>query len=261
MIVGKKDDISIKEIKKTIKEKIRYIILEENCQENEIEEFLLFYTKIIKGQSVSNNIKIILSQIFFDEINLNIYEWLISFLSSAILKIYKNNDVADDNLLINNNYFLFKFLANKEIIKNLITRSLMLSNYNIYIFMHSMSLFPESKQSVENYSKSFLMIEFFFNNYYSFFNKEKDSSMYSIYYALNIKKDLILNQDETISIINDDYFFIKNNEKITINDKFKKFIYLYFSFIVNDFEINLNSKEEEKIKQELKKNIPLIIAP
>ena len=62
MIVGKKDDISIKEIKKTIKEKIRYIILEENCQENEIEEFLLFYTKIIKGQSVSNNIKIILYQ-------------------------------------------------------------------------------------------------------------------------------------------------------------------------------------------------------
>jgi len=259
MIVGNENNLSIKEIKKTIKEKIKYIILEENCQESEIEEFLIFYTKIIKMKDISNNMKIILSQIFFDQISLNMQEWLISFLTSAILKIYKNNNVADDNLLINNDYFLFKFLANKEIIKNLIIKSLTLINYNIYIFIHSMSFFPESKQSNENYSKTFLMVEFFFNTYYSFFNKEKEDNMYSVYYTLNIKKDLVSNQDETIDIINNDYFFIKNNEKLIINDKFKKFIYLYFYFIVNDFEMNLNTKEEEKIKQELKKNISLII--
>jgi hypothetical protein len=222
-------------------------------------ELKTYYTFLIRNNTISNSNKIIFFQLFTETPQIYLKNWLIDFFVTGIIKIYKNE--INQNLLIDNDYFLFKLLSDKEKLRILINKHLTITFFNMNIFKNHIMFLPEAKTMLKDRSVIIDTVNDIIININKIIdinnNNVHTSDSFTIIY--NIKKNFIENkEDKYIEIINNEYIF-KNNEKneIIINDKFKYFFYILLGLKVIDEKINLNTNDYKKIKKELDKIISL----
>lgn len=241
--------LSSKEIKELINAKINFIIYN-NVTEQEIENFLILYTKIMKEEEISNNLKIVYFQYFID-INIALLKkFFISFLVTSIIEVYKEKKI-DPNMIVNNNHFLFKLIINKDFFKEINKKILILIEYNNYILMNIIQFFPEFKFFFNNLNENFIIFNDFYNNYISFYSENSFYDSPGVNLALSLKKDFLEKEEENFIILNNHYFFIKKNDEIIINDIYKKYIYLLFAVKIKEKSFSFNSLDPKILESEL----------
>ena len=193
-------------------------------------------------------------------VSLYLKEWLVNFISSSILKIYKNE--VNSDLLINNNYFIFKFLGNKLIINLLIKRNIDLINLilifyaKIYTNPKNFSLVIDYKNNIDNdLNENLKKIKKIL--------KEENEIDYSIFTSeQKIKKifdfKIFFLEERYVDVIDDGYFFEKKDNSIFISDFFKIIISLFFGFNFKEILLSLDTNDEEKIKKQFYEIIEII---
>ena len=214
-------------------------------------EFKKYYKLLFEDITISNNNKILYSQIVMD-ICINVSKNLIiKFIAQSIVKIYKKEINRD--LLINNEYFIFRFLANKEIIKNILKKRNNL-NYIILHYYNIISRWPEWKFLGKN---EFFLVENI-NKLKKNINQEMNKDVYEYKNINKFTFESFMNsQDELmenkfIDLINNKRLFKIINNNIVIDDDFKNFLFLIFNLNVNEnIKLNLTSNDENEIIKEL----------
>lgn len=250
------EKIFIKESRlKLQNEIINYLsdIEDDDLKFNQLKTYFMF---LMSNIEISNNNKIIYSQIFFETFTNYIKDWFVHFLTNSILKIYKK-DIKEE-LITNNQYFVFKFLANKEIIKNLLKKHFKLVDYYLLVIINKIYFLEEAKTLFLEKNQIFdYMLKTLENNLdKSTITNIKRNNSNILNYFFIFKKKTIENQEKFIELLNDKNIFEKNdNDEIVIADFFIDFVELYFSLKINKINLFLDSKTEDEIKKELNENI------
>jgi hypothetical protein len=224
---------------------------DEEC-DLKFNELKTYYRFLLENQTISNNNKVLYAQELIDCSRYYLKNWIVNFLNNAILKLYKKE--INSLLLINNDYFLFKLLANKEIIKKIITRFDALNYFSLeYISLkilrlpESKTLFDDKNVLMEKINISIKKMNNFFEN--DIFQPRNSISLVSINNFFVLKNKLM--EDKFVDLINNKYFFESVDNKIIVNDIFKDFLILFFNLEINDKALSLNSNDEKVIKDEL----------
>lgn len=243
------EDIFYNKLKEMIFEV--YESSDENYNEkiNNLKTFFGFY---FGNKNILDEQRLVYCTKFSFFVSLYIKEWLIAFITNSILKIYKNE--VNSNLLINNNYFIFKFLGNKIIINLLINRNIDLINIimgfyaKIYTNPKNFSIVADYRDNVNNdLNENLKKIE-------KLLKEKNDENYLEITVEEKIKKifnfKIFFLEERYIDIIDDGYFFEKNENEIIVSDFFKIIISLFFGFNIKDTLLFLDTDDEEKIKKQ-----------
>lgn len=242
----------VKESRARLEELVISYFESKDDEENKFNELKTYYKFLMVNQLISNNNKIIYLQFFLETISVYIKKWLVNFLTSSILKIYKNE--VNKDLLVND-YFTFRLLANKEIIKDL------LSKYTKLIEVHfSMIYIISSEKEAKNFFSNLPKISVYIKD---FLNKKNIKTMYysdaqNLNFYFEIRKELMLSEDEYINSLNNKYLFEINDDKIFFNPEIIDFFDLFFNVKTNNLELKLKSNNEEEIRKEIDNAISLI---
>lgn len=243
----------VKESRTRLEELIISYFENEDVEENKINELKTYYKFLIVNPIISNNNKIIYLQFFLETISMYVKKWLVNFLTASVLKIYKNE--INKDLLVNNDYFTFRLLANKEIIKDL------LSKYINLIDLHfSMMYFISFEKETKNFFKDLPKIGKYIKD---FLNKKNIKTMYysdgeNLNFYFELKKQLMLNEDEYINYLNNKYLFEMIDDKIFFNHEIIDFFDLFFNVKTDYLELKLKSNSEEEIRKEISDAISLL---
>jgi hypothetical protein len=252
----KNDKVFIKESRLKLQDEIIDYLSDNEDDDLKFNQLKTYFMFLISNVEISNNNKVIYSHIFFETFADYIKNWFVDFLSNSILKIHKQ-DIKKE-LITNNQYFVFKFLANKEIIKNLLSKYLKLVDYYISISMKKIYFLEEAKTSFSEKNDVFdYMLKVLENDLdKSTITSIKKNNINIINYFFIFKKKIVDNQENFIELLNDKNIFEKNdNNEIMIADFFIDFAELYFSLKINKVNLFLDLKTEDEIKKELSENI------
>jgi hypothetical protein len=235
-----------------------FLIEEQNADfDLKINELKTFFLSLIKDKYISNTNKIAFYFIFIEACQDCVKNWLVEFLTQIIIKLNKTHNNNIDSI-INDQYFLFKFLSNKENIKNLTLISLKLTDINflvvrdIYFFPESKTIFNDQRSKVSNVVLEIKEeIKEIFEIEDNYFAKSGGLSLFLNY--IQTLKDIVMSyEDKYINIINDQPFFEKNSKgNLSISKPYLVFIKIIFSLYIvnNEFDIN---NTHENIKKQLK---------
>lgn len=217
-------------------------------KKNEINAFLF---SLINDKYISNTNKISFYFLFLEIVNNYRKAWVVEFLTQVVMKIKTINDSED--FLLQSDYFLFKILSEKENIKNLI---------NIYIELISISTimvkviysFPESRSVFNEEGKVMSFIaqtDKEIKELFEINENEKTKNNYLFLKEFEKTLKIIVNfyEDKYINIINNKYFFEKNEDGIFITESFKKFIFIILGLKTENISF-INSNEYENVKSQ-----------
>jgi len=193
-----------------------------------------YFLYLLNSENYSKDDKVYFIKKFSEVNNNYITDWLISFFTESILKIK-----SKEKDLVNNDYFLFKFLANKEIIRKIINISL---QNTIFAWEKSEDYINDVFKE-EDIGDVIQKITFFSNIYFKIYNKM--INIQNIEDFFDIKKSIVENDEKVISYIMDDYFFIEKENKIVVSTKLKEFIFFVFNIKINDVDIDINNPQED----------------
>lgn len=257
------ENFNSKEFNKFIKAKIVTMIEESfSLQDNEnnfkekINETRSFLFSIINDQYISNTNKISFYFFFLESINNYAKEWIVEFLTQIVLKL-KQKEISDEDF-IKSEYFLFKFLSNKEKIKTLRTIYYDLFNVSlfmarkIYFFVESKSIFKEDNKVIDFIKEKDRKINevLNINNNNNISNENKHSLL--LKYPEKLQNILNLYEDKFIDIINNKYFFEKKDDNIFITEPFKYFFAIIIglnveniSFVISDDYVFIKNQFNE----------------
>lgn len=214
---------------------------EYNLKANELK---IFYFSLIENRYISNNNKFLLCRLFHETNNGYIKNWIFDFLTISILKLYEVE--VNQNSLANNFYFSFKFLANKEKLRDFLYKYNILAEID---FAKGKNFLKENDLNNHVYDIMNILnqIKIDFN-----ISEITDMSNLIIYYV-NLQKR-ILNNDDNIVIIADKYFFELKNGNLVFSDFFAVFIDFIFNIKSRkNYNLNLNYNTFEEIKNEITK--------
>jgi hypothetical protein len=182
-----------------------------NLKKNEIKTFLL---SLIKDSGISNTNKISFCFLFFETFNNYKKDWIVKLFTKIIIKINSINQ--SDDYLVNNEYFIFKILSEKEDIKNIINIHLnliyvsnILIDY-IYSFSESKSIFNNNEiNKISSHLMNFN--EKIKKNFSLKFDEESNKNFNLLFDNYLIRLENIVNnfEDEYINLINNKYIFEK----------------------------------------------------
>lgn len=248
-----KDRYFIKNSKTNFKNMIIDILKDNDLDEEKILIFVNYYKMIFEDKSISDYNKNLFFLLFFETINDFIRDWLLTFISSAIIKIYKINKKTDVDLIVQNDYFVFKLLANKEIIKSFLNKKIILIDL-VYDFNYHQNNFFKNK-----YFKSYLEA---IKNKIIYINQNIEDVYVDIenetVLSFNDMQEYLFDkyEEKIISFFNEKYIFQKNeNGEIVFTDFFEKFIKTIMNFEVINNKLSLKTDNQNEIKSELEKNI------
>jgi hypothetical protein len=192
-----------------------------------------YFLYLLNSENYSKDNKVYFVNKFTEINNKYVLDWLINFFTESILKI-KNKEKN----LINNDYFLFKYLANKEIIRKIIyinLQNLIFSWENGFNYINNTLKQEDIDSIIERFN--------IFNHiYFKIYNDNfRVQDIKDLFY---VKKMIIENDEKVISYIIDDYFFIQKENKVVISDKLKEFIFFVFNIKINDNDIDMDNPQE-----------------
>ena len=253
------EKIFIKKTRERVKELIILFFEDENEDDIKFNELKSYCDFLISNQMMSNNNKIIYSQIFIETSFDYLKNWFVEFLTNSIFKIYKKE--LKDDLLNSNQYFTFKFLANKEIIKILLNKYIKIINYYYLITYYKIYSLEEANTSFSHKNE---VIEYMYTILKKYSNEKininLDIRTLNIFpFFFDFKRKMINNQDLFIESLNDKNIFEKNdNDEIIVSDSFIDFAEFYFNIKINKTNFISTFSDKENIKEQINENISLL---
>lgn len=231
--------MSINFLKTKISESINFIFSSEKRD-------YMFYLKLSELKKTYKNV---MSDDFFSkEDKIEISKFLSLFLRKKmkeelviILKQIFVNKEKNISSLVNTLYITENFYFNKNKIILMSYAFIDLIEFNCKFF-YALFNIKDFINRIDNTNK---LIDDSVSRIENIFNikdlKEKDNKMMNYVF---FKKNIISNKnDYCFSLINNESFFIYQNDKIIVNDIFKVFLDIFFSVNVNDIDLN-NTKNE-----------------
>ena len=239
-----KDKFFIKNSKIKLKDMMSVTLNSTEDYENNLNELKTFYLYLIENKSISNNNKVIFFQLFLESAQEHLRQKFLTFLIDAVLKIYQKE--TNTKLLIENDYFVFKFLTNKEIFKILIYKYSDLVSFNLQIFEKHIHDLSEAKTIMQNKNIFLDTVNYcHLDNVMLFF--------------LETKKQILEKQeDKYFDLINNQHLFKTNDkEEIIFNSVFIEFVKIFMGLKIINKPLKLETSEEDLIRQELEELVLL----
>ena len=254
-----KDKFFIKNCKIKLKDSVLLVLNSNDDYENNFNQLKTYYMFLIKSKTISNNNKIIFFQTFLETGQEYLRQKLLTFLIDAILKIYQKG--ANPDLLVKNDYFLFKFLSTKETFKSLLYRYSDLISFNLSMFSKHIYNLPETKTIIKNENIVFDATDSFVkhieHNYDNNFDLDNKNDIFMSFFEMK-KQVLEKQEDKYLDSINNQYIFdINDQEEIFINDSFKEFVKIFMGLKITNKPLKLETNNKELIRKELEEVILL----
>jgi hypothetical protein len=200
-----------------------------------------YFLYLLNSENYSKDDKILFIKKNSEVNNNYITDWLINFFTESILKLKtKEKD------LIDNDYFLFRYLSNKEIIKKIMYINLQ----NVSFVLKKCSNYMNNILKEEDINDFIEKVNKYDHIYFKIYNQK--IFIQNLEDFFEIKKTIIENDEKIISYIMNDYFFIKKENKVVISDKIKEFIFFIFNIEIDDIDINIKDPYED-VKKMIKR--------
>ena len=218
--------------------------LEANTEEfnSKINQLKIFYFSLVDNKIILEDNKFTLYKVFDYTSIEYIKNWILDFLTSSVLKLYKNE--VNQKLLINNSYFAFRLLANKEILKDYLYK------FNIISQIHFEKIIPnfteeEVNQHVNDLNNIIKLIK-------NEFNIDYNSYVQNTLISYADLKNSILHNNKNILIMAEKNFFEIKNDNLVFSDFFVIFIdFMFIMKLKDDYSLNLNYNTYEEIRNEI----------
>lgn len=255
-------DLNSEDFTNSIKSRIEQFIFNYfECENKEelsslITNFKPLYLSIYNDKYINIDNKKNFYLHFENKLKNYIKNWLVDFLSNGISKICEKKINID--LLVNSEYFIFRFLANKEKIKNILDKYYTLDSLNINSSFKSLeSLIKEN--TINNSNLDNIVKNFYEDANTLFMINEKNKDNVSFFKNnFDIRKKIIFEyENKYIDFINNKNIFVKNKDEIFFSDFFKKFLIMIFNFSVKNKSMLLKTNDIENIKMEISEVISI----